>query len=219
MMNSASRKETQLNRYRVMIFVKSIMDLPTHKLVFDYLTTIFQKAGYWTLPRANKDATLKYIIDKLDLSPKLSGIDASKGDHSSLFYLPCKIIGQEEYAFFWTFGCKQDEIARYALDVEKITQTHVVKPIMPEKQYTYTPKYETTLNNGEYSQRILDKIKVIESLVAELRPGNRNTPSISIGGHLKTMPVELKEKYLAQMQAAGVDKSTMKTARKYAYAL
>ena len=211
--NSASRKEEQLNRYRAIIFVKEVMTAETHKIVFNYIVNLFKKNGFHTIPLSNKEKYITSVLKK-DIDARFTGIDMSKNNLSSIFYAPCKVRGNEDYAFFWKFGVKDEEITRYALNPTAIVKHSVEKTELQQIDFVEDLVVELPNNN----EKIAKQIVVIEKLIAEMAPGNRSMLACKVGGKLsKIDDIAIKEKYLDKIVSLGVDKSAMKQARKYAY--
>jgi hypothetical protein len=209
--NSASRKQDQLNRYRAIIFVKEVMTAETHKIVFNYIVNLFKENGFYTIPLSNKQEYITGVLKK-DIDARFTGIDMSKNNLSSIFYAPCKVRGNEDYAFFWKFGVKDEEITRYALNPTAIVKHSVEKTEL--QPIDFVEDLVELPNNEQYAKLIV----VIDKTINEIAPGNRSSLACKVGGLLsKIDDIAIKEKYLDKIVSLGVDKSAMKQARKYAY--
>ena len=131
MMNSFSRTQEQPNHYRALFFLKEKVSDDTYRLVHQYLQKIIADQGYITATKQQKDKILAKNPDA-----KFSGIDLSKTHTASLFYLPCKVEGHKESAFFWRCNVNDKaELLRYVIDPAKVLQYYREITELPEITY------------------------------------------------------------------------------------
>ena len=150
MMNSFSCTLEQPNNYRALFFLKEKVSDDTYRLVHRYLQQIIADQGYITATKQQKDKILAKNPDA-----KFSGIDLSKTHTASLFYLPCKVEGHKESAFFWRCNVHDKaELFRYAIDPVKVLQYYREKTELPEITYASDP-------DSDANSLSLDEIKSI----------------------------------------------------------
>jgi hypothetical protein len=118
MCNSFSRSEAKPNNYRVVFFIKQVVNDEIYREVQGYIQRIIAQQGYitcWPKDRAKH-------LEK-NSNTKFSGIDLSKTHTASFFYLPCKVQHSLDWSFFWRGNLKDEaQLTRYAIDVEKVIQ-------------------------------------------------------------------------------------------------
>lgn len=215
--NSASRSADDLTRYRAIFFVNEVMNDDTYRIVFNHICSLLQKCGYHTPKLTSREKFEEYCIKELIKNPdfKISGIDMSKNNLSSIFYAPCKIKGKEDYAFFWKFGTDARSVERYALNPTKILK-HAPEELHKDEIVYLT---ETVIIDGNttkiYDMRNTRLYKRILSLISNLTPGSRSYNSCVIGGCLQPFPDDIKDEVFSIMRSHGCNAEQMKAAKRY----
>lgn len=214
--NSASHGINGVDRYRILIIADRPMNPHVHNLVFDHFVELFEKHHYYTCRNKDGDKFLESCL-KYDALAKLSGVDWSKRNGASIFYLPCTVRGREEYAFFYSWGTDARSIKHYAANVEDIIKSSVVD------EDDTIPVYKEDLEKAEKEQlkeekpiERLPNYNKIKQLMSEIRTGNRSSIACVIGGCIKYWNTDKKEEIIRQLKALGCDKSAIQSARKYA---
>jgi hypothetical protein len=157
MMNSYSNSEEKPNRYRAIFFVNGLMNDEIHRLVFKYLTDIIVSYGYFV---GSKQQEIKLL--ELNPDALLSGVDTTKNNTSSFFYMPSIASGGVDYSFFWEAYTNSDksELSRFSLDVEKIILESKEKTILEKPNYIVVNKVSTNSGFPQVTNNdILNKFK------------------------------------------------------------
>ena len=129
MCNSFSRSADKPNNYRAIFFIDQVVNDDIYRDIQAYLQRIIEQQGYITCwPKDRQEHLAK------NPNAKFSGIDLSKNHTASFFYIPCKVQGREEWAFFKRGNLKDlAQLKRYAIKVEKVIQHQpevVTKPTL-----------------------------------------------------------------------------------------
>ena len=126
MMNSFSRSVEKPNNYRVIFFVKGIINDDVYRDIQIHIQNTVKEFDY--ISCSNKE---KERLQAIDPSLKFSGIDLSKCHSTSFFYVPCRVIGREEHAFFWKVNMASlKQLERCAINPDKIIKTMKEKTVL-----------------------------------------------------------------------------------------
>jgi hypothetical protein len=123
--------------YRVIVWIDRNVDNDEYKKCHKFLRDLCAKEGFLH----SKTQVERNDILAKNPNAKFSGIDNSKCHTESFFYLPAKVIGREDAAFFYKHNCKDEAtIQRHSLQVDNVLalqvgQTHL-QPILQVKPVT-----------------------------------------------------------------------------------
>lgn len=102
-MNSAGHDpENGINKFRVFMYYTTTATVDEHHAIFDTIKSPTAEKGYPTFGD-DKEKQL-WMAERSIKHVKESGLDMSKRPASSMFYLPGKLKGKEDVAFFKLYG-------------------------------------------------------------------------------------------------------------------
>jgi len=165
--------------FRSIVFVQRSMTADEYKACHKFLRDKIEKLGYVHC----KDAKDRAKILQKNPNTKFSGIDNSKLHAESFYYLPCKVKGREQHAFFHSFHCKDEaDIQRHSLDVDAIMALQVEKTeistVVLDKPSNVTPKQVT-------AEQICDKLSWAK--------GDYHNSSVKAGSRGASLGVDLHD--------------------------
>lgn len=236
--NSSSHGIDGANRFHTIFPVNMFMTTPVYCEVVVFMLKELEKRGYYTFKGTDAEVQKQLkIVRKKHPEAKLSGIDTSKLNLSSLFYAPGKMIGADPKNQFLTKSFMKDsEIEKHIFDVSKFIEkvmsalektianepniTEVIKKplgfsdigiyILKENSSDFFNRHMKKNNNG-HKQKIINKIE------KEMGPKNRSNLACAIGGSIKHWHnVEDKLDIINLMIEKGASVSAINSAKKYA---
>ena len=164
--NSFSRSDEKPNNYRAVFFLKQVVSDKNYRTVQAYICDILAKHGYITCLSKDREKHLKK-----NPNAKFSGVDKSKNHTASFFYIPCKVSGREDSAFFKRCNLKDNaQLNKYAIDVEKVLQNQPEETSKTTLIYELDSKPRKYIVNGDVmsSGGSIDK----EAIKQHIRTGN-----------------------------------------------
>lgn len=133
-MNSAGHDpDNGINKFRVFMYYTTIASVDEHYAIFDTIKTRIAAKGYPTF-RNDKDRQ-SWLADRGMKHVKQSGLDMSKRPPSSLFYLPGKLIGKEDVAFFRSYGNDANRLKGLLIDPATYCQLRKVGTVLTPIEY------------------------------------------------------------------------------------
>ena len=116
-MNSFSRTEDALNKFRVVMFYKRpVTSIAAHQTIIESIVQRLAENGY---------------------PPETTALDPQCKNGVQSFYVPCTNSAASDHAFFKKFGCKPSEIEKYAIDPDAIITKVKPRP-SPTTKHTMT---------------------------------------------------------------------------------
>lgn len=114
-MNSAGHAPANnVNKFRVFIYYTTSASIEEHYAIFDTIKSRLAANGYLSF-RNDKDRRT-WLSERGLKHIKESGLDLSKRPPNSLFYLPGKLKGREDVAFFKSFGNDANRLKGLLID-------------------------------------------------------------------------------------------------------
>ena len=221
------------NHYRVIIFASMFMSPLIYNEMFDNILEVLENHNFFTAP--NKKHENEFIDNVRLMNPKakLSGIDMSKKNLSSIFKIPATLYGNEANTFFVEsyLGLGRD-FNRHVMNVSKILQSRLntLKNDVKYEQSEYALITEQIATNDETNSQIVDSVnitreeqfrvhkeRIIVEINEEVVPGKRSYVACRIGGKIRNWVNEQdKLEILLLLENKGCDENAMRSARHYA---
>ena len=220
------------HRYRAIIVVDTPMTPAMHDSVFNSLKELFEEHDFYSAP--HKADTEQFITNLRKTNPnaKLSGLDLSKRNVSSIFYLPAIAPNNELNAFTYrSFLASETEVKQHRLNVFNTLNKHFQRLI--ELSKTQSVEFELVYDRDESNKRVLSateqsnqdflngktsrKKTLIDRIHKEVIPGNRSLLACQIAGSIKHWSNSQDKLDIMNLLASkGCDPMAMKSAYKYA---
>ena len=219
--SNGHQDERGLDKYRAVLFASKHMTVETFNITMKWvLNRITEVTGFYHVPHGKKTEDYR----KQYPNRKISGIDLSKTNVSSIFYLPSTPKGREDKVFFTKILCTKRELERgkgKPIDVDLILSEHVdIVEKQQKKPCTVRERQkDVTTNKNHDSLHDRKKSAFIEDKLKELEPGNRSYLSTVIVGYIKRLKDDnLREQIFNRLiNDYGLDKNAIKSCTNYYY--
>lgn len=218
MYSSAGHKadERQLNKFRVIIFPDQLISADAYPIVIDHILNKIKDFGFHSPRSADSKKWLEEHVQNV----KFSGIDASKLNLFSVFYMPGKLRGNEHNAFFKTFYLKRQEIYERGrlLKIGQIIQNSIEKNNRPdlltkEVDADYEETHVESPNDDTKQKKL---ITFIEKKIEELTPGSRSFAAQKIAPFVRRVEDWHEKERLRQLVcSSGIDRSAQRSFLRY----
>ena len=221
-------------KFRVILFVNMQMDEAIYTEVYATIVKILFDHGYASPPVGSK--ARKIFLNKLDAKMKLSGLDRSKENLSSIFYMPTRNLQNDNNRFFFKSYTHSHEIPKHCFDVKNLVKikvdkideiiaqddspTILIKKKLPKEILDINILKKTSnefFNNLKKDSFIIHKQKIINRINNEMVKGNRSHLACSIAGTIAHWEnIDDKLEILDLMAAKGCSNAALKSAKNYA---
>ncbi len=202
------------NRYRAILFADLTMNMPTYYKVFDFFVELLSQHGYETVPQG----TSLEVFRENNPGVKISGIDLSKRNPSSIFYLPANLKGNEHNAFFMS-SFTSDKDSNMLIDTKFIAAL-ANACAEPAKTVELVETQATTSVSNiagpvPIPQKQLDRV---ENIINSMVDGNRSYAACQLAGLISVWNWTYAQKtvILNKIIARGCDVNAVKSFKKYA---
>jgi hypothetical protein len=203
------------DKYRVIVYVNEFMDIEAHSKCFDYLLSLIEKNGYYTLPLNGTTKKKEEILSKYP-NAKFSGIDMSKKGLQSFFYLPATVKGKEEFVTHKSNGLSSKaKLASTVMKVSEIIKLDIklLEEFQDEvKVYTKTEYVSSSNTDFKETHSYKNVLKLVDSLTR----GERSYNTCRIGGIIKEWDLTHKIDIYNMVSMKGADKAALQSFKKYA---
>ncbi len=141
------------SRFRIIIPVNTFLVPAVYEIIYDHFLTLFEKHNFYTAP--HKSDKQKFIEKMRKINPlaKLSGIDLSKRNLSSIFYLPTIAAGNEHCAFSYKSYLTKAELNEHCLNVFSVLRGIMAN--LKEQSKSQEVDYEMVVERDETNKREL----------------------------------------------------------------
>lgn len=215
------------SRFRV--FIPTSRPLTPHEylFVYGYIENLLVNHHYYSLPLGSDPQKFRRQIRWQDPLAMISGLDLSKKNLSSAFYMPGQLQSNTKNSFFYSIFMEPETFSCHVLDVDKVIQEqlefHQEAAMMEQLNLmlvteTVPPlNYDSGLLQDDLNQKFLDhQQKIWGRIQQEVIPGHRSAAACSIAGSIKWWPDPVaKLEVMSQLQQKGCDKAALKSAFLY----
>jgi hypothetical protein len=194
-----------LNNYRVVIPSKVPMDMETYDRCFMKVVNDLEKKSFSTVPQGESEEEYR----KRYIKRKISGIDLSKKNASSAFFVPCNST------LFEIQNSNSSEAGSKEFNPHQFIRFETVRIEEPKTELIPIMKSRkaTSIKKAAKQAKQIEKIK---DIIKNMVPGNRSYLACVVGGAVKYIKDEnMKHELLRAAKETGIDDQAYKMMIKY----